>query len=199
MLINFGDFVEGNPEHQGDPFMQLLPTTDPAKAHAAFVQSRLNGVDTTGSQVRLNTSTTFDNANPNSSGSDDDFNHVKSFIQKNWVYFAAGGGGLVALILGCCLFSSIRNRNRRRRNAASSAYPVGAGAGSYKPLHDPAPGMEEHYGSGSQQSGAIGTYGGGPPAYEYSAPPQSYQPQPYHASGYGEGGRGYVDPYGARY
>ncbi|KIJ48045.1 hypothetical protein M422DRAFT_28544 [Sphaerobolus stellatus SS14] len=192
MLINFGDFVDGNPAKQGQPFMQLLPTTTASAAHQQFVKSRLGGVDTTGSQPRPHVPTDFSNVTTPSSSSpsvaSQDFNTAKSFIQRNWIYFAAGGGGLAALIIGACIFSSVR---RRRRTGPRYAYPsavfaTGA-AGSYKQLHDPAPGaaMDEH-----------GTHGGfGGYAGQQSYPPRPMQP--YHpAGGYGEGGMGYVDPYG---
>lgn len=42
MLVDFGDFVDRNPESQADPYMQLLSVTDPADAHNDFVQSRLS-------------------------------------------------------------------------------------------------------------------------------------------------------------
>ncbi|TFY75629.1 hypothetical protein EWM64_g8384 [Hericium alpestre] len=44
-LIDFGNFVSGTKD-TADPFIQMLPLTDPATAHADFVKARLNGVDT---------------------------------------------------------------------------------------------------------------------------------------------------------
>ncbi|KIJ48036.1 hypothetical protein M422DRAFT_248195 [Sphaerobolus stellatus SS14] len=68
-----------------------------------------------------------------------DFNTSKSFIQKNWIYFAAGGDGLAALIIGTCIFSSVRRRRRPGpRNAYPSAVFATGAAGSYKQLHEPA-------------------------------------------------------------
>ena len=49
ILINFGDFVDGALAKVGDPYIQLLPLTDPAEAHRDFVQARLGGVDDAGS------------------------------------------------------------------------------------------------------------------------------------------------------
>ena len=49
MSINFGDFVDGALAKVGDPYIQLLPLTDPAEAHRDFVQARLGGVDDAGS------------------------------------------------------------------------------------------------------------------------------------------------------
>ena len=51
--MSFGDFVDGSLSKVGDPFIQLHSITDPAEAHQDFVQQRLGGVDTTGSQHLL--------------------------------------------------------------------------------------------------------------------------------------------------
>lgn len=47
--MNYGDFITPSASSsKADPFMQLLPLTDPAQAHKEFVNDRLKGVDTTG-------------------------------------------------------------------------------------------------------------------------------------------------------
>ncbi|SJL07766.1 uncharacterized protein ARMOST_11116 [Armillaria ostoyae] len=45
-VFNFGDFVAGGNDTtiRGDPYIQLLSTTDPAEAHSDFVTVRLSGV-----------------------------------------------------------------------------------------------------------------------------------------------------------
>lgn len=48
-LFDYGNFVEDTSSDLGNPFIQLLPTTNLTAAHEAFVQVRLSGVDTTGS------------------------------------------------------------------------------------------------------------------------------------------------------
>ncbi|KAH9007242.1 aspartic peptidase domain-containing protein [Lactarius hatsudake] len=48
LLIDYGDFVDGTTKTD-DPYVQLLPMTDPAAAHADFVATRLSGKDTTSS------------------------------------------------------------------------------------------------------------------------------------------------------
>ena len=50
MLINFGDFVDGN---KADPFIQLLSTLDRTNAHNDFVTLRMSGVDTSATQPAL--------------------------------------------------------------------------------------------------------------------------------------------------
>ncbi|KAI9448438.1 acid protease [Lactarius indigo] len=49
LLIDYGDFVDGTTKTD-DPYVQLLPMTDPAAAHADFVATRLSGKNTTTSQ-----------------------------------------------------------------------------------------------------------------------------------------------------
>ncbi|KAJ7673543.1 aspartic peptidase domain-containing protein [Mycena rosella] len=54
-LINFGDFVADS-TGKADPYIQFLSTTDSADAHADFVKTRLNGVDTTNNIFNSNNS-----------------------------------------------------------------------------------------------------------------------------------------------
>ncbi|KAH9007248.1 aspartic peptidase domain-containing protein [Lactarius hatsudake] len=49
LLIDYGDFVDGTTKTD-DPYVQLLPMTDPAAAHADFVATRLSGKVTASSQ-----------------------------------------------------------------------------------------------------------------------------------------------------
>lgn len=143
MLVNFGDFVDGNPENQGNPFMQLLSVTDPADAHHDFVQSRLNGIDSTGNQTRVGPTNPADR---NSDGGND-VTKAKSFFAKNWPYLAAGGGLLALIIIGLCIGSTVRSRRKAPISVVS--YPA---SGPYRPLHDPAPApameLHQHPGGG---------------------------------------------------
>ncbi|KIJ48660.1 hypothetical protein M422DRAFT_28375 [Sphaerobolus stellatus SS14] len=174
MLLNYGDFVLGNPNHQGAPFMQLLSTTNPAKAHHDFVQSRLGGVDTTGSQNHSNPSVQVNNNDSQNSSS-----NSKTFIQKNGKYFAIGGGILAAIILlGACVVASVwRSRRRGRKSPyATMAFPgaSSSGTGTYKPLLNPGGDVGKEGAYSDQTAEVI---------------------KPFHASGYGDGGHGYVNPY----
>jgi hypothetical protein len=71
-LLNYGDFIDGSTSNTSNPYVQILSTTDPAKAHADFVAARLGGKDTTGSQ------------HLNGSGSS-----KESFFQKYGILFVA--------------------------------------------------------------------------------------------------------------
>ncbi|KAL0581498.1 hypothetical protein V5O48_000556 [Marasmius crinis-equi] len=63
MLINFGNFVGGSGANAPAPYIQLLSTVDKSAAHRDFVNARLGGVDTTGSQTPLSGSETGNNGN----------------------------------------------------------------------------------------------------------------------------------------
>ena len=43
LLVDYSDFVDGSLNTTADPYVQLLPITDPTAAHADFVSVRLNG------------------------------------------------------------------------------------------------------------------------------------------------------------
>ncbi|KAJ7264460.1 aspartic peptidase domain-containing protein [Mycena haematopus] len=107
-LINFGDFIAGSTS-KADPYIQFLSITDPAQAHAEFVNVRLGGVDTT-------TSVLTSNSNNNDS---------TSSPSKKTYYIIAGavGGALLLLVIGAFIIRSNRSRQR----------------GVYRPLHLPAP------------------------------------------------------------
>ncbi|KAE9408889.1 acid protease [Gymnopus androsaceus JB14] len=78
-LFNYGDFIVSSTNNsessRGDPYVQLLSTTDPAQAHLDFVKTRLGGVDTTGSQT-LGAPTSQDSSSSSSSSS----NHRNSLL-----------------------------------------------------------------------------------------------------------------------
>lgn len=46
-LLDYGNFMENVANDRGDPFVQLLPTTNVAAARQDFITVRLNGDDTT--------------------------------------------------------------------------------------------------------------------------------------------------------
>ncbi|KAG7097578.1 hypothetical protein E1B28_004915 [Marasmius oreades] len=69
VLINFGDFVGGSDRSVADPYIQLLSTVNKTAAHLDFVNARLGGKDTTGSQAPLTGSTGNGNGNGNNNGS----------------------------------------------------------------------------------------------------------------------------------
>lgn len=155
-LFDFGDFVHG-PEDRGDPYIQMLSTTDPAEAHSDFVTVRLEGIDKTGFQ-RLNAAKT-------------DGPPAKKTETKNIIYFALAVTAVaLAVIIG--IVSLVIMIRRRRRISA----------GVYKPLHDPASASMQTAGAGPILSAPSAPYN---PAYNqhqyYNTPYASqtlYDPVP---------------------
>jgi Orthoreovirus membrane fusion protein p10 len=133
-LINAGDFIDGNPNNQGSPFMQLMSVTDSSAAHIDFVKTRLNGVDSTGDSAHTLLPESQAKHSPQSTAE-----KAKYTFYRYWPWLVGGVGliivlGLAVLIFRCCC-------GTRQRPIRSKFM-----AGSYKPLHDPAPdsGMDLH-------------------------------------------------------
>lgn len=101
VLINYGDFVEGNANSKQDPYVQMLPlTNNSAQAHADFVKARGN-------------SATWSPKTDQTAAS-----RAESWIKSHLglvIGIAAGVGLLVlGLIVACCCCSG---RSRRGRYA----------------------------------------------------------------------------------
>jgi hypothetical protein len=132
-----GDFVQGKAGPTAPPFIQLLSTTVPAEAHADFVSTRLNGVDTTGSQTLLPNITasgpynTFAAANNNSGG-------FTGFVQNfKWAIIGISIG--LAILLAILLWYYCRRRSGRKEGlVAGEDRP-------YRALNEPAPFGNDHY------------------------------------------------------
>ncbi len=122
VLLDYGDFIDSSTSNTAAPYVQLLPTTDPAAAHADFVATRLGGVDTTGSQKNAGSTT---NSGSSSGGG--------GFFQKYKIPIFVGVAvvGLAVFLLAVWLVT------RQRRPA-------------YRPLFEPAPAgdMQMHHVSG---------------------------------------------------
>ncbi|KAJ7668193.1 aspartic peptidase domain-containing protein [Mycena rosella] len=108
-LINFGDFIADS-KGKADPYIQFFSTTDPAEAHADFVQARLNGTDTT-----INIFNANNTSPPDNDGGDDNSKSRTLYI----IIAACVGGGLLLLILSAIFFKRSRSKPR----------------GMYRPLH----------------------------------------------------------------
>jgi hypothetical protein len=156
-LIDFGDFVDGSDENVADPYIQLLSITDRAKAHEDFVNVRLNGTDTTGSQAPLlsqadakhspstgtynSTSESEEDLADNdvlaSASNNSSENRKKSFVRSvAFVIILSVIGALVVAIIACLLFRRLRTRRSNVRNEPLFV-PQMAGSGAYAPLVDP--------------------------------------------------------------
>ena len=118
ILINFGDFVDGALAKVGDPYIQLLPLTEPAEAHADFVKIRMDGIDKSADLHLL--PAIPDNGSDSSS---DDDGSSKDTLHKYMPYIIAGSVTAGVIILILIVAASYRASRRSR----------------YRRLHDPAP------------------------------------------------------------
>jgi hypothetical protein len=136
-LFNYGDFITSSTNNsessRGDPYVQLLSTTDPAQAHLDFVNSRLGGVDTTGSQTL---------GPPTSEGSS---GSSSSSSSHKTLYFAlAIGAGALALLFflaACCM-----RRNKTQRPVTTAWVPARQG-GAYAQLSNVGAPRDNHLAS----------------------------------------------------
>ncbi|KAH8113072.1 acid protease [Phellopilus nigrolimitatus] len=175
LLINFGDFVDGSNSSVADPYIQLLSTTDLASAHSDFVNTRLGGADTTGSQAALVSeadaqhSPDTGDADPNSlkSAYDRAKNAAKNaFYKTKWFLGVVIAAGVLLLgLLGWALFALCR---RRRSNVRSEAafVPAMAGPTSYRPLQGETGAFGAHHYQPSMDAG-YGSYNYAEPRYQY--------------------------------
>jgi len=140
LLINFGDFVDGSNSSVANPHMQLLPTINTTLAHQDFVNVRLGGKDTTGSQAPLLPVGQGQTSSSASSASDlsgdlsqsDSSTSSQRFYQTTWFIIVISVIG--AFVLACIAWSVyVRVRRTRRSNVRSESAFVPP-MGSYKPL-----------------------------------------------------------------
>ncbi|KAJ7791230.1 acid protease [Mycena olivaceomarginata] len=125
-LMNFGDWVEDTSIDRGDPYIQLLPLTDAAAAHADFVNVRLGGVDTTGSaQYAL---LPADQQQHSPVSAEEKKKKYEEMILSRWPYILVGCLVGVGLIIGlivwrcCCRRKSKQARNKGYFEQKSQTY-----------------------------------------------------------------------------
>lgn len=110
LLVNFGDFVDGNTTAVAPGYTQLLAMTDPATAHAEFVKVRQSGTlpSTSGASGDVSASTVG--------------NKVKMTAKKIAMIVGIAVGVILLVLLGCCCWCC-----------------KGRSGGRYRQLNDPAP------------------------------------------------------------
>lgn len=142
LLINFGDFVDGSVDTTADPYVQLLSVTNPATAHAEFVNVRLNH---TGAAVSSTPTPTpavdkvinsdlqpaTDSSETSSGGGGD----VKSaFLKEKIPIIIVLSVGVALVLLGIIMVCCTRDRfSKRGRHSLVNTYQ------SYQRLEAPAP------------------------------------------------------------
>ena len=118
MLIDFGDFVDGALAKVGDPYIQLLPLTEPAEAHSDFVTVRMGGIDRTADLKLLP-------AVPYNGDDDEDEDEAEPEDEiKKYLPYIIGGSVAVGVVLLVLIVAASYRRSSKK----------------YRRLHEPAPG-----------------------------------------------------------
>jgi hypothetical protein len=136
LLINFGDFVDGSVDTTADPYVQLLSVTNPAAAHAEFVNVRLNHTGAAASSTPAPVVDKISDLQPTtgssqtSSGGD-----VKSaFLKQKIPIIIVLSVGVALVLLGIIMVCCTRDRfSKRGRHSLADTYR------SYQRLEAPAP------------------------------------------------------------
>ncbi|KAI0064161.1 acid protease [Artomyces pyxidatus] len=133
-LIDFGNFVSDASNDRSDPFVQLLPLTDPAQMHADFVKVRLNGVDTTGSPSKALLPASQESHSPETAA--EKKQHEEGAVLRYWPYILVGCLAFVLLVVGGCVWACCC---RRRKAPRAKGVPFGGFQNPYQSIHEPAP------------------------------------------------------------
>lgn len=136
LLINFGDFVDGNVSTTAAPYVQLLSTTNPAAAHADFVSVRLNQTGAPASTSAPPDHAAIEAADvPSASASSSVPKNVKNaFMKEKIPIIIVLSIGIGLVVLGAVMvFCSRKRLSRRGRDSLASTYR------SYQQLNAPAP------------------------------------------------------------
>ncbi|PCH39890.1 acid protease [Wolfiporia cocos MD-104 SS10] len=137
-LFDYGNFVEDTDHDLGEPFIQLLSTTNLTEAHETFVQVRMSGVDNTGAKSQWLLPVSQEVHSPETEAEKKE--QYEEYVLSRWPEIFVGCLAFVIIVMAiiiwrCCFV-------RRRRRAAqqdSSLLPTAAGRpqSSYKQLEDP--------------------------------------------------------------
>lgn len=120
-LIDFGDFVKGGKD-SSDPFVQMLPLTNSASAHADFVQTRLSGVDTTGSPSKALLPASQQSHSPETSA--ERKAHREQKVLKYWPYILIGCLAFLFISIALCIWGLCMRRRRRRAAKTQQSLPL---------------------------------------------------------------------------
>ncbi|KAJ7079760.1 aspartic peptidase A1 [Mycena belliarum] len=118
-LMDFGDWIDSSSVDRGDPFIQLLPLTNVAAAHAGFVKQRLAGVDTSGaSQYQLLPASQQQHSPVSDSEKKAKYEEM---ILSRWPYIFVGCLVAVALLVGFIVWRCCCRRKGKQGKAAAGA------------------------------------------------------------------------------
>lgn len=142
------NFVTDSSKDQVDPYVQLLPLTDKASAHADFVQTRLGGVDTTGDSAHVLLPASEAKSSPQSDA--EKKQQLEGKVLRQWPYIFLGCLAFVAIVVGFAIWKCCCGRNKgkhsccagrtRERKAQSLMLPTTApGQQKYRQLEEGSP------------------------------------------------------------
>ncbi|KAI0675315.1 acid protease [Trametes maxima] len=130
MLINFGDFVDGALAKVGDPYIQLLPLTEPTEAHRDFVQVRMGGIDRSSDFKLLPALPNTDDDDNSSDDKDGGEDNIKKYLPYIIAGSVAGGLIFIALV-GYAIFGGSSKKYRKLHEPAPAGLP---GSGERPPF-----------------------------------------------------------------
>ncbi|KAJ7486167.1 aspartic peptidase A1 [Mycena galericulata] len=164
-LMDFGDWVDQSSVDQVDPYIQLLPLTDPNAAHADFVNVRLAGVDTSGASQYTLLPASEQQHSPVSEA--EKKAKYEEMVLSRWPYILVGCLVFVILVVGCIVW---RCCCRRRGKVSKNKGFFQQKSQTYLPL---------------QVQGSVPT-----PGYQQQAgaPEHGYNQGAYNQGGYNQGG-----------
>jgi len=109
-LMDFGDWVDNSSVDQVDPYIQLLPLTSVAAAHADFVKVRLGGTDTSGSSQYTLLPASQQQHSPVTEA--EKKAKYEEMILSRWPYILVGCLVFVGLVVGCIVWRCCCRRKR---------------------------------------------------------------------------------------
>ncbi|KAF5330093.1 hypothetical protein D9758_018670 [Tetrapyrgos nigripes] len=202
-LFDHGDFIEGSNEDRGDLYIQLLSTTDVPSSHLDFVEVRLSGDDTTGTQILNAWDPSLESSDSSTNKSSSGKNSHLKIIFLALAITAGVLGGLLLMWACCCRRKSESNRMRDEwrmglSSSNSNANNSDSRQSQYdyqgETRYDPVPVHDSHGGSGNSNYAGVGLGRDAPPYLPYDAafgqgqghgheqslydpPPQTYNPR----------------------
>ena len=157
LLVNYGDFVDGNVNATASPYVQLLSTTDPTAANADFVNARLNQTNNITAPAQIDEAL---RAKPrpidmSENGNNNTSSNVKADFMKEKIpiiIMSSIGGALV--LIGLIAVYCSRDRFAKRGGGGSLANTYR----SYQRLNVPAPAGNMHQVRGYHGHGGAQMY-----------------------------------------
>jgi hypothetical protein len=150
-LLDFGNFVDSSSNDRSNPYVQLMPVTNADDARKDFIQSRLNGVDTTNDPSKALLPPEQMQHSPQSS--EEKKQHMKAAILSRWPYILVGCLAFLIITVGLCIWRCCCRRRGKRTRKTNSFIPMTTGT-SYVSLSSPG-----GHGSSGHHAGGGGHHG----------------------------------------